>query len=100
MKQPMSQKELEAWDIIAAMMMHLNINQPEEAYDCATSAIAARRAALIADAHVGFLAGCGGDIYWGCKCYSSLLGVSAGHAKEDDYCEVCHTRRPDAEVTP
>jgi hypothetical protein len=103
MKQPMTKKEIEVWDAIANAYFSgffadsgLTAIYPEGAYDFANKAIAARRAALIADAHVGFLAGCGGDIYWGCKCYSSLLGVSAGHAKEDDYCEVCHTRRPDA----
>jgi hypothetical protein len=95
MKQPMSQKELEALDIIAAMMMHLNINQPEEAYDCATSAIAARRAALIADAHVGVMVNKHRSDRWQCRCEFAALRYI-----ESEYCESCHTRRPDAEVIP
>jgi hypothetical protein len=71
---------------------------PEETYTYATKAIAARRAALIADAHVGlpFNGGDSGD--WYCHCMVGEYGGRRYKANHDDiqYCEPCHTRRPDA----
>jgi len=97
MTQPMSQKEIEVWDAIA--IAQINKYTPERAYERATHAISARRAALIADAHVGlpFRDGDSGD--WLCMCSVGEYGGRRYKANHDDveYCEACHTRRPDAD---
>ena len=91
MTQPMTKAEIEVWDAIA--IQHIYYVSAPRAFAKATEAIAARRAALIADARVGTVAHneFGG---WLCRCHDGIAHM------ESDYCEACHTRRPDAEVTP
>jgi hypothetical protein len=100
MKQPMTKTEIDVWDSIAVSKMR-NCKTSAEfvfAYSYATKAIAARRAALIADAYVGlhFRDGDSGD--WNCHCMVGEYGGRRYKANHDDveYCESCHTRRPDA----
>jgi hypothetical protein len=98
MKQQMSQKEIELWDAIAAARVRL---PPEEAYKYATKAIAARRAALIADAHVGEFRICGNPGDWFCRCivdsgFNNHQMIANSVKASVPYCETCHTRRPDA----
>lgn len=98
MKQPMSKNEIAVWDAIATGTMQASVKpifkdgacktvtfiESSEAYAYATRAITARRAALIADAHVGEWQS---DSFWSCEC-SQL-------SNDIEYCEDCHTRRPE-----
>ncbi len=87
MKQPMSKREIEVWDEVFTGLITQHCCIPERVPTVATAAIAARRAALIADAHVGTW---NGDVFWSCRCEEGVI-----HGIDSDYCEECHTRRPD-----
>ena len=87
MNQPMTAKEIEVWDEVFTGLIIQQCGIPEHFAQVATAAIESRRAAMIADAHVGKYMK---KPNWKCRCREK-----DEHYQGDDYCEACHTRRPD-----